>query len=102
LCFFIIIIILPSRARKIRVGYADTIGRRLTMEDMIVIKRNFRNRPDEDLLAVFDGHGGRDASEFCGVFFFFNIIYLISFFFWLLIWFLIIGKSTSYISSSFR
>jgi protein phosphatase 1L len=35
------------------------------MEDMIVIKRNFRGRPDEDLLAVFDGHGGRDASEFC-------------------------------------
>lgn len=35
------------------------------MEDMIVIKRNFRGREDEDLLAVFDGHGGRHASEFC-------------------------------------
>lgn len=53
------------RPRKLRVGYADTIGRRLTMEDMIVIKRNFRGKDDEDLLAVFDGHGGRDASEFC-------------------------------------
>jgi serine/threonine protein phosphatase PrpC len=29
------------------------------MEDMIVIKRNFRGKTDEDLLAVFDGHGGR-------------------------------------------
>ncbi|KAK2947955.1 putative Protein phosphatase 2C [Blattamonas nauphoetae] len=54
------------RTRKLRVGYADTIGRRLTMEDVIVIRRSFRERQDEDLLAVFDGHGGREASEFCG------------------------------------
>ncbi|KAJ4453622.1 putative protein phosphatase 2C [Paratrimastix pyriformis] len=52
------------RERRLRVGYADTVGRRLSMEDMIVIKRYFRGHEDEDFFAVFDGHGGHDASEF--------------------------------------
>ncbi|KAJ4458920.1 putative protein phosphatase 2C [Paratrimastix pyriformis] len=59
---------LPERQvpkeRQLRVGYAETRGRRVTMEDAIVIKRNFRGRPDEDFFAIFDGHGGRDAADF--------------------------------------
>jgi len=54
------------RERRLRVGYADTVGRRLTMEDMIVIKRYFRGHQDEDFFAIFDGHGGHDAAEVCG------------------------------------
>jgi len=39
-------------------SFPETKGRRITMEDTIVIKRNFRGYADEDLFAVFDGHGG--------------------------------------------
>jgi protein phosphatase PTC1 len=35
------------------------------MEDKIVICGNFRNHPDEDYMAVFDGHAGKEASAYC-------------------------------------
>jgi len=47
------------------VGYADRIGLRDSMEDKIVICGNFRNHPEEDYLAVFDGHAGKEASAYC-------------------------------------
>eukprot|EP01119_Soliformovum_irregulare_P024922 TRINITY_DN9062_c0_g1_i2.p1 TRINITY_DN9062_c0_g1~~TRINITY_DN9062_c0_g1_i2.p1 ORF type:complete len:415 (+),score=113.84 TRINITY_DN9062_c0_g1_i2:99-1343(+) len=53
-----------SRSSRLNVGYADTIGRRPTMEDEIVIKGRLRGRDDEDFVAVFDGHGGAASSEF--------------------------------------
>jgi serine/threonine protein phosphatase PrpC len=48
----------------LRIGFADTIGKRPTMEDEILIQGKLRGRDDEDFVAVYDGHGGRAASEF--------------------------------------
>jgi len=59
----------PERVKSISntftVGYADRIGFRDSMEDKIVICGNFRNKPDEDYYAIFDGHSGKDASAYC-------------------------------------
>lgn len=46
-------------------GYADTIGRRPTMEDMLVCHGRYLNLDDCDYMAVFDGHGGAETSHFC-------------------------------------
>jgi serine/threonine protein phosphatase PrpC len=46
------------------VGFAETIGRRPRMEDMVVIKRSFRAKQEEDFFAVYDGHGGRKAVRY--------------------------------------
>jgi len=51
---------------RFRVGYSDTIGRRPTMEDQIVILGCFGGESNEDYFAVFDGHGGSTASKYCG------------------------------------
>ena len=50
-----------NQSRRFDVGYATTQGRRHTMEDTSVMIGNFRGR-DEDLYAIFDGHGGERAS----------------------------------------
>lgn len=45
------------------VGFADSIGRRRTMEDeMVVLGRGPRSLQGEDYFAVFDGHAGTEAS----------------------------------------
>eukprot|EP01116_Phalansterium_solitarium_P020835 TRINITY_DN627_c0_g1_i1.p1 TRINITY_DN627_c0_g1~~TRINITY_DN627_c0_g1_i1.p1 ORF type:complete len:621 (+),score=214.55 TRINITY_DN627_c0_g1_i1:221-2083(+) len=49
---------------RFSIGYADTIGRRPTNEDSMVISGYFRGKPDEDLVAIFDGHGGPQISAF--------------------------------------
>lgn len=46
------------------VGYADTVGRRPTMEDDICIYGKLRGKDDEDYIGIFDGHGGKDAAEY--------------------------------------
>eukprot|EP01114_Cavostelium_apophysatum_P019480 TRINITY_DN6296_c0_g1_i2.p1 TRINITY_DN6296_c0_g1~~TRINITY_DN6296_c0_g1_i2.p1 ORF type:complete len:334 (-),score=77.35 TRINITY_DN6296_c0_g1_i2:325-1326(-) len=47
------------------IGYAETIGRRPTMEDEIRVVGKLRtNHQEEDYVAVFDGHGGKECSEF--------------------------------------
>lgn len=53
-----------SESERFEIGYADTKGKRLTMEDQIIILGHFRGNPKEDYLAIFDGHGGTDASIF--------------------------------------
>eukprot|EP00003_Mantamonas_plastica_P008626 TRINITY_DN1764_c0_g1_i4.p1 TRINITY_DN1764_c0_g1~~TRINITY_DN1764_c0_g1_i4.p1 ORF type:complete len:246 (+),score=91.92 TRINITY_DN1764_c0_g1_i4:422-1159(+) len=50
---------------RFAVGGADTVGRRPTMEDEMVIYGHFRGNKDEDYFAVFDGHGGPDVSAYC-------------------------------------
>lgn len=52
---------LPSR---FVVGYAEMIGRRPTMEDAFCFITNFRNKPDEDWIALYDGHSKPDAARF--------------------------------------
>jgi len=51
-------------SQRHQVGFAEMIGRRNTMEDVSVVHGRFRDRDDEDLYAVFDGHGGREVAEF--------------------------------------
>lgn len=53
-----------SHSRRFMVGFAETIGRRPSMEDCIVIHGTYRGRGQEDYFAIFDGHGGRDAAAF--------------------------------------
>lgn len=36
------------------------------MEDEIAVVGRLRNRDDEDFVAVYDGHGGKDVSLFAG------------------------------------
>lgn len=45
-------------------GHADAIGRRPTMEDACVCVGEFAG-PRTQYYAVFDGHGGREASAYC-------------------------------------
>lgn len=51
-----------SGSSRFDIGFADTKGVRSTMEDEMVVYGTFRDSPDEDYVAVFDGHGGSDAS----------------------------------------
>eukprot|EP01102_Stenamoeba_stenopodia_P010446 TRINITY_DN3146_c0_g9_i1.p1 TRINITY_DN3146_c0_g9~~TRINITY_DN3146_c0_g9_i1.p1 ORF type:complete len:575 (-),score=160.32 TRINITY_DN3146_c0_g9_i1:92-1816(-) len=46
--------------KRFKVGHADTIGRRPTMEDEIMILGSYRGK--DELIGVFDGHGGRNAA----------------------------------------
>lgn len=49
---------------RFRVGFAETIGKRPTMEDALTLYGEFRERKNQDLFCVFDGHGGSEASKF--------------------------------------
>jgi len=51
-----------SPTRRTRVGWAETQGRRASMEDHIVISGN----ETYDLLGIFDGHNGADTSMWAG------------------------------------
>eukprot|EP00026_Physarum_polycephalum_P002812 Phypoly_transcript_02820.p1 GENE.Phypoly_transcript_02820~~Phypoly_transcript_02820.p1 ORF type:complete len:708 (+),score=115.89 Phypoly_transcript_02820:192-2315(+) len=53
-----------SHSRRFLVGFAETIGRRPSMEDCMVVHGAFRGHGHEDYFALFDGHGGRDAAAF--------------------------------------
>jgi len=57
---------LIQASKRFRVGYCDTIGRRPTMEDQIVILGSMGGESNEDYFAVFDGHGGSAASKYSG------------------------------------
>lgn len=48
---------------RFTIGYAETIGRRATMEDELIIYGHFRNNATEEYCAVFDGHGGNEVSK---------------------------------------
>jgi len=56
--------IVVRQSSRLVVGYADTMGKRPSMEDDMVIVGNLRDRDDEDFVAVFDGHGGFQCAEF--------------------------------------
>eukprot|EP01127_Copromyxa_protea_P014527 TRINITY_DN4067_c0_g1_i1.p1 TRINITY_DN4067_c0_g1~~TRINITY_DN4067_c0_g1_i1.p1 ORF type:complete len:334 (-),score=47.94 TRINITY_DN4067_c0_g1_i1:91-1092(-) len=51
-----------SHVRRTRIGWADTQGKRATMEDQIVVSGHEKF----DLVAVFDGHNGTDVSIWAG------------------------------------
>jgi len=56
--------IVVRQSSRLVVGYADTMGKRPSMEDDMAIVGNLRDRDDEDFVAVFDGHGGREVSTY--------------------------------------
>mmetsp|Transcript_19187 Transcript_19187/g.31462 ORF Transcript_19187/g.31462 Transcript_19187/m.31462 type:complete len:603 (-) Transcript_19187:20-1828(-) len=45
-------------------GYADMQGRRQRMEDVVLMQRQFCQKPDEHLFGIFDGHGGPECANF--------------------------------------
>ncbi|KAK5582964.1 hypothetical protein RB653_004554 [Dictyostelium firmibasis] len=49
---------------RFKVGKSEMTGKRPTMEDRMVTYGNFRNNPNSELYCIFDGHGGRAASDF--------------------------------------
>eukprot|EP01098_Paradermamoeba_levis_P007337 TRINITY_DN3023_c0_g1_i1.p2 TRINITY_DN3023_c0_g1~~TRINITY_DN3023_c0_g1_i1.p2 ORF type:complete len:268 (-),score=77.29 TRINITY_DN3023_c0_g1_i1:843-1592(-) len=51
-------------SRRLQFGFANAIGGRDSMEDTMLIKGSFRQRDDEDLFGVFDGHSGHEAALF--------------------------------------
>ncbi|KAH0789870.1 protein phosphatase 2C [Histomonas meleagridis] len=50
---------------SIRIGTSETVGLRETMEDFTVVKQDYFG-PKTLLVGLFDGHGGREASEYAG------------------------------------
>jgi len=46
------------------IGYADTLGKRVSMEDELIIFGHFRGEALEDFVGIYDGHGGNDAALF--------------------------------------
>jgi len=57
-----------TQSERFNVGYAHTAGRKknsqgdYVMEDFIMVRGHFRNRWNEDLFGVFDGHDGSKAA----------------------------------------
>ncbi|KAG9391453.1 Protein phosphatase [Carpediemonas membranifera] len=56
--------VVPSNALDIKAAYAETVGRRPEMEDVVLLKTRYRDQPAEYFYAVYDGHGGRDSAEY--------------------------------------
>ncbi len=50
---------------QVRVGVAETMGRRPTMEDAILVQGQLGGNVKRDLFAVFDGHGSERVAIFC-------------------------------------
>jgi len=55
----------PVEKRQVLVGVASLIGRRKTNEDAHTSILNLEEEPETSFFAVYDGHGGKDASKFC-------------------------------------
>jgi hypothetical protein len=56
--------LIPSN--RFDIGVADTIGKRKTMEDAVCVVGGAISKND-DLIGVFDGHNGNDASLFASL-----------------------------------
>lgn len=54
----------PLYGSRFKVGFADMIGRRPSMEDAVCIQGSLGNNQEIDLFGVFDGHAGSEAAEF--------------------------------------
>jgi len=48
---------------RLKVGWAETRGRRPDMQDTITVFTNFRSSPYRSLLCCFDGHSGEKSAE---------------------------------------
>eukprot|EP00727_Mastigamoeba_balamuthi_P006087 m51a1_g2098 putative protein phosphatase 2c (1489) ;mRNA; f:1574054-1579245 len=52
-----------SLTTGVRVGWADMLGRRDTMEDAVAVHSNVLGDGRSDLVGLYDGHGGRVVAE---------------------------------------
>ena len=59
--------IIRGECTRFEVGMSDTIGHRRSMEDCMTLCGRYRGQEDEDLFAVFDGHGGQCVAEFAAI-----------------------------------
>jgi len=55
---------ITTKSKRFLVGFADTIGRRVGMEDDMIIVGQFRGKIKEDFFAIFDGHNGSAVANF--------------------------------------
>eukprot|EP00510_Aplanochytrium_minuta_P005063 CAMPEP_0184014730 /NCGR_PEP_ID=MMETSP0954-20121128/5868_1 /TAXON_ID=627963 /ORGANISM="Aplanochytrium sp, Strain PBS07" /LENGTH=678 /DNA_ID=CAMNT_0026295337 /DNA_START=468 /DNA_END=2501 /DNA_ORIENTATION=+ len=53
-----------SLTSPLKIGCAETCGKRPQMEDMMLLRSPFRESTGEHLFAVFDGHGGVECARF--------------------------------------
>ena len=58
----------PTKRQTFRVGVKEDKNRRCrrTMEDTHSFVYDFMNQPDDGYFAIFDGHAGKHAAEYCG------------------------------------
>jgi len=49
---------------RLKVAASEMKGKRNTMEDATIMFGCFRGKEDEDLFAIFDGHGGKDSADY--------------------------------------
>lgn len=54
---------------KLQVGHAEFIGKRNEMEDAVCIKTIYRGSENESFFGLFDGHGGKDVSDYAALHF---------------------------------
>lgn len=61
---------IPAPERKLGIGVFSTKGTRKKNEDTHLALVTLPNDTQTSLFAIFDGHGGKNASHFCNSFFF--------------------------------
>ncbi|TFK53612.1 protein serine/threonine phosphatase 2C [Heliocybe sulcata] len=57
---------MPSNSETFRLGIADSMGPRRFMEDAHSFVIDYAGVRGQGFFAVFDGHAGKDAAEWCG------------------------------------
>ncbi len=50
----------------LKIGHADMIGHRPTMEDAFCVRKDYRGKSKEVFIGLYDGHAGRGAALFSG------------------------------------
>ena len=56
------------QSKRFKVGFADMIGKRPTMEDyMAMCGHCTEGRDDVDFYGLYDGHAGREAASYAGI-----------------------------------
>eukprot|EP01129_Flabellula_baltica_P015588 TRINITY_DN799_c0_g2_i2.p1 TRINITY_DN799_c0_g2~~TRINITY_DN799_c0_g2_i2.p1 ORF type:complete len:392 (+),score=86.93 TRINITY_DN799_c0_g2_i2:999-2174(+) len=56
--------IIKRRSERFHIGFADTVGRRKSMEDSIFVLGQAKYNINMDIFGLFDGHGGPHVSRY--------------------------------------
>lgn len=57
---------IPAMSTSFSIGVAEDKGSRRTMEDAYGFVADFANIRGQGYFAIFDGHAGKHAAEWCG------------------------------------